>query len=126
MSHSPQAQLGRAYPYGGRHTPELIADLSARPYGFRARVLRMVHGSKSGHLGGAFSIAEILTGFYFHHLQLDPQNPAWPDRDRLVFSKGHACAMLYIVLAHRGFLSVDELPSSRKAVGRKTQTESAT
>ena len=49
------------YPYGTRHTPEMIADLAARAYEYRAQVLRMVHGRKSGHIGGAFSIAEILT-----------------------------------------------------------------
>jgi transketolase len=74
----------------------------------------MVYGSKSGHIGGAFSIAEILTCLYFHQLRLDPANPHWADRDRLVFSKGHACAMLYTCLAHRGFFSVDELPTFRK------------
>jgi transketolase len=101
------------YPYGTRHTPEMIADLSARAYAYRAQVLRMVYARKSGHIGGAFSIAEILTALYFHHLRVDPAAPAWADRDRLVFSKGHACAMLYTVLAHRGFLPVEELATFR-------------
>jgi transketolase len=103
----------RCYPFGLRHTPEMIADLSARAYDYRAQVLRMVHGSKSGHIGGAFSIAEVLTALYFHQLRLDPQNPNWKDRDRLVFSKGHACAMLYTMLAHRGYFPVEELPTFR-------------
>jgi transketolase len=101
------------YPYGTRHTPEMIADLSARAYAYRAQVLRMVYARKSGHIGGAFSIAEILTALYFHHLRVDPAAPSWPDRDRLVFSKGHACAMLYTVLAHRGFFPVEELATFR-------------
>jgi transketolase len=101
------------YPYGPRHTPEMIADLSRRAYEYRAQVLRMVYERKSGHLGGAFSIAEVLTALYFHHLRVDPANPGWPDRDRLVFSKGHACAMLYTVLAHRGYLPVEELGTFR-------------
>jgi len=103
----------QVYPYGTRHTPEMIADLAARAYSFRAQVLRMVYGRKSGHLGGAFSIAEILTALYFHHLRVEPLRPAWPGRDRLVFSKGHACAMLYTVLAYRGFFPVEELPTFR-------------
>jgi transketolase len=73
----------------------------------------MVFERKSGHIGGAFSIAEILTVLYFHQLRLDPKEPHWNDRDRLVFSKGHACAMLYTVLANRGFFPVDELSTFR-------------
>ena len=103
----------RVYPYGTRHTEEMIGDLSRRAYEYRAQVLRMVYERKSGHIGGAFSIAEILTALYFHQLRIDPENPQWPDRDRLVFSKGHACAMLYTVLAHRGFFPVEELATFR-------------
>ncbi len=103
----------RVYPHGIRHTQEMIADLSGRAYQYRAQVLRMVYERKSGHIGGAFSIAEILTCLYFHQLRLDPENPGLADRDRLVFSKGHACAMLYTVLAHRGFFPVSELPTFR-------------
>ena len=103
----------RVYPRGMAHGPEMVADLSRRAYEYRAQVLRMVYGRQSGHIGGAFSIAEILTCLYFHHLRIDPDNPGWPDRDRLVFSKGHACAMLYTVLAHRGFFPVSELPTFR-------------
>jgi transketolase len=73
----------------------------------------MVYERKTGHLAGAFSIAEILTALYFHQLRLDPENPGWNDRDRLVFSKGHASAMLYTVLAHRGYFPVDELCTFR-------------
>jgi transketolase len=101
------------YPYGTRHTPEMIADLSARAYAYRAEVLRMVYGRQSGHIGGAFSIAEILTALYFHQMRIDPAAPGWQDRDRLVFSKGHACAMLYTVLAYRGFFPVEELSTFR-------------
>jgi transketolase len=103
----------KLYAYGTRHTPEMIRDLSLRAYEYRTQVLRMVYGRKSGHIGGAFSIAEILTALYFHQLRLDPENPGWEDRDRLVFSKGHACAMLYTVLAHRGYFPVDELITFR-------------
>jgi transketolase len=96
----------------------MVADLSGRAYDYREQVLRMVYERKSGHLGGAFSIAEVLTALYFHHLRLDPANPHWPDRDRLVFSKGHACAMLYTVLAHRGFFPVAELGTFRSLNSR--------
>ena len=106
-------ELSRVYPYGTCHSPEMIRDLGRRAYLFRAQVLRMVKNRGTGHIGGAFSIAEVLTALYFHHLRIDPENPGWPERDRLIFSKGHACAMLYTVLAHRGYLPVGELMSFR-------------
>lgn len=101
------------YPYGTKHTEAMVADLSRRANVYRKSVLSMVYGRKSGHIGGAFSCAEILTALYFHHLRIDPELPQWGERDRLVFSKGHACAMLYTVLAHRGFFAIEELPTFR-------------
>lgn len=115
---APLRTSAHCYSAGAQHTPEMIADLSARAYEYRAQVLRMVHGARSGHMGGAFSIAEILTALYFHQLHLDPKNPGWKNRDRLVFSKGHACAMLYTVLAHRGYFPVEELGTFRKLNSR--------
>ncbi|MGA2639535.1 MAG: transketolase [Spirochaetia bacterium] len=85
------------------HSEELVKELAIRALQSRIDVLRMVKNNQSGHIGGAFSIAEVLTSLYFHHLRIDPMRPDWADRDRLIFSKGHACAMLYSVLAHRGF-----------------------
>lgn len=101
------------YPYGTRHTPEMVTDLSRRAIEFRIQVLRMVYEHQTGHIGGAFSIAEVLVALYFHHLRLDPVDPGWPDRDRLVLSKGHACAMLYTCLAQRGYFPVEELATFR-------------
>ncbi len=101
------------YPRGINHTPEMIADLSRAAWEFRMQVLRMVYNHKTGHIGGAFSIAEFLTALYFHHLRLDPERPDWPDRDRLIFSKGHACAMLYTCMAYRGYFPPEELLTFR-------------
>jgi transketolase len=113
VSTAPIIERPLVYPYGPQHSQEMIADLSRRAMEYRIQVLRMVNQYKTGHLGGAFSVAEILTALYFHHLRVDPADPNWPDRDRLVFSKGHACAMLYTVLAHRGFFPVGELMTFR-------------
>jgi transketolase len=95
------------------HSEQLVRDLTVRAIRSRIDVLKMVKNNQSGHIGGAFSIAEVLTSLYFHHLRIDPKNPGWPDRDRLLFSKGHACAMLYSVLAHRGFFDPGLLMSFR-------------
>jgi transketolase len=100
------------------HSPELIRDISYRAQQFRMHVLRMVYSAQSGHIGGAFSAAEIVASLYFHHLHVDPQSPNWAERDRFIFSKGHACAMLYSALAERGFFPVEELMTFRKLDSR--------
>jgi transketolase len=100
------------------HSEELIKDLSAKAQASRIHVLKMVYNAQSGHIGGAFSCAEIIAALYFHHLRLDPSRPDWPERDRLLFSKGHACAMLYAALAQRGFFPVEELMTFRQLDSR--------
>jgi transketolase len=57
----------------------------------------------SGHIGGSMSIAETLAVLYGGGMRVDPQNPAWDKRDRLVLSKGHAGPALYAALSMRGF-----------------------
>lgn len=96
------------------YSEELVRDLAVKAQQFRIQVLNMVYEAQSGHLGGSFSCAEIVASLYFHQMRLDPSRPDWPERDRLLFSKGHACAMLYTALAHRGFFPVDELKTFRK------------
>lgn len=100
------------------HTDDLVRDIAAKAQAFRIQVLKMVYDGQTGHLGGAFSAAEILAGLFFHHMKIDPENPQRPDRDRLLFSKGHACAMLYTCMAHRGFFPVEELMTFRKFASR--------
>jgi transketolase len=95
------------------HTDAQIRDISRVAQQLRIDTLEMVYGAKSGHLGGAFSAAEIVAALYFGHLRVDPHRPSWPDRDRFILSKGHASAVLYAVLARRGFFPIDELPTFR-------------
>lgn len=100
------------------HSEQLITELSRRANEFRLQVLKMVKDHQTGHIGGAFSIADVVTALYFHHMRLDPENPGWEQRDRLLFSKGHACAMLYTALAHRGFFDPSELDTFRSFASR--------
>lgn len=100
------------------HPESLIRELSAKAQTFRINTLKMVYSAQSGHIGGAFSVAEILAALYFHHLRIDPTRPDWPERDRLLFSKGHACAALYSALAYRGFFPVEELMTFRQLNSR--------
>lgn len=69
----------------------------------RAETIRLVAIAKSGHYGSVFSAAEILAVLYYHLLRYDPSDPAWPDRDRFILSKGHAAVGLYPILADVGF-----------------------
>ena len=75
----------------------------------RVGIIHGVHAAKSGHPGGSLSCADILTYLYFKEMNIDPQNPKKPDRDRFVLSKGHAAPALYAALAERGFFSMDEM-----------------
>lgn len=79
----------------------------------RLGILEGVHAAASGHPGGSLSIAEILTYLYFKELNIDPQNPKDPNRDRFVLSKGHTAPGLYAVLAERGFFDPSELKNLR-------------
>ena len=63
----------------------------------------MICRSGSGHIGGALSLVEIMVTLYYRSMNIDPANPKWEDRDRLVLSKGHAAPVLYATLAYRGF-----------------------
>ena len=79
----------------------------------RMDILEEVYNAKSGHIGGAFSIADILTVLYFNEMNIDAKIPDSPDRDRLVLSKGHASAALYAVLAEKWYIDKEELKTFR-------------
>lgn len=79
----------------------------------RMDILEEVYNAKSGHIGGAFSIADILTVLYFNEMNIDAKIPDSPDRDRLVLSKGHASAALYAVLAEKSYIDKEELKTFR-------------
>lgn len=75
----------------------------------RSHIADMCAGPEGGHLGGALSCADVLAALYFSVLNVDPQRPDHPDRDRFLLSKGHAAIGLYATLAERGFFPVEEL-----------------
>lgn len=89
----------------------------------RINILKMVHNAASGHIGGAFSGVEILNVLYNKVLNIPTdwkKSNDFESRDRFILSKGHASALLYSVLAQRGFFSEDELMTFRK-FGSKLQ-----
>lgn len=80
----------------------------------RIQVLRMNHKAGSGHTGGSFSSAEIMTVLYDHVMNIRPDEPEWEDRDRFVLSKGHAAPMLYATMARKGFFDPELLWTLRQ------------
>jgi transketolase len=111
LSDERPSREGPSEPKGqGRLSPTELAYLAQS---LRLDVLEMLHDRQSGHIGGAFSAAEILTVLYFQELRVRPREPVWPGRDRFILSKGHASALLYAVLAARGFLPREELATFR-------------
>jgi len=75
----------------------------------------MIAAAKSGHPGGSLSAVELLVSLYFGgNLRHDPSNPSWQDRDRFILSKGHACPVLYAVLAEAGYTPADQLTTLRQ------------
>jgi transketolase len=81
----------------------------------RADVLDMVMEIKDGHLGPAFSAADIITTLYFGgHIHIDPDEPNSPDRDRFILSKGHACPLLYAALIKKGVVDPKHKLTLRK------------
>ena len=80
----------------------------------RKGIIEEVYSAQSGHPGGSLSIADVMTYLYQKELRIDPKNPRWEDRDRMVLSKGHVCPALYAALAIRGYFPVEELKTFRK------------
>ena len=75
----------------------------------RKSIVNTVVHAGSGHVGGSLSEVEILVALYFRIMKIDPNNPAWRQRDRFILSKGHASPGYYCTLAHRGYFNEDRL-----------------
>ncbi len=79
----------------------------------RKSIVTAVYSAKSGHPGGSLSAADLFTYLYFEEMNVDPKNPADPDRDRFVLSKGHTAPGYYSVMAHRGYFPVADMVTLR-------------
>ena len=95
-------------------TEEDIERLETQAVTTRQDVVRMIAKAGAGHPGGSLSASDMITALYFHVLNIDPLNPDWPDRDRFILSKGHACPALYSCLSRRGFFDLEEMEHLRE------------
>lgn len=80
----------------------------------RLAAVEAIHSIGSGHVGGAMSIADTLAVLYGREMDVRPNDPKWPDRDKLVVSKGHAGPAVYGTLALMGFFPYEELKTLNK------------
>ena len=96
------------------YTDRDIDRLEKTAVQIREDFINMTFAAGSGHPGGSLSAADMITALYFHVMNIDPQKPDWPDRDRFILSKGHACPALYSALARRGYFSPDLLTTLRQ------------
>lgn len=110
LSPAPHAKAGLEPPLPATmRADERAARLKAQAREIRRSVVEMIGRARLGHIGGDFSVSDILTTLFFSVLRVDPTEPAAPKRDRFILSKGHCAAALYSTLAMRGFFPAAEL-----------------
>lgn len=86
-----------------------MENLKAMSFELRKDVIDMIYKAKTGHIGGDFSVLDILITLYYKHMNIDPKNADDPNRDRFILSKGHSVEALYSVLAKKGFFPKEDL-----------------
>ncbi|HEY9054585.1 MAG TPA: transketolase [Rectinemataceae bacterium] len=94
-----------------------ITKLKRTALALRKDVIEMIGVGKAGHLGGSSSLAETIAVLYFHEMRINPEDPAWPDRDRLILSKGHAALIQYAALCELGYFPREELGRVKSLTG---------
>lgn len=98
-----------------------IEELKVQANTIRKDILKMIYNIQSGHLGGSFSMVEVLTALYFDEMHYDPENPYLRDRDRFVLSKGHTAPALYAALANAGYFPKEKLMTSFRRIDSMMQ-----
>ena len=86
-----------------------MENLKAEAFSLRKSVLDMIYSAKAGHIGGDFSVMEILVSLYGREMNISPENRDDPNRDYFVLSKGHSVESYYAVLAAKGFFPMEEV-----------------
>lgn len=75
----------------------------------RKTIIQTIGNANMGHIGGDLSVIDILGALYFNVLQVNPEDPTAPDRDRFILSKGHCAVALYTAMAYAGYFPVEEM-----------------
>lgn len=80
-----------------------VEELKAKAAEMRAWAMTGIVAADSGHPGGSLSIMDLTAALYLEHINHDPRNPSWPDRDRVFWSAGHKAPALYVALGVTGY-----------------------
>ncbi len=95
-------------------TPDALTELKLKANDVRQGIIRSLLSAGSGHSAGPLDMSDVFTALYGFLMRHDPQNPQWPDRDRLILSCGHIAPVRYSAMANFGYFPVDELLTLRK------------
>lgn len=96
-----------------------MKDLIIKSFELRQVALDMIMKAGSGHIGGDFSVMDILVTLYNDQMNISPENMDDPDRDYFVMSKGHSVESYYAVLADKGFFETEEVVNQFSMFGSK-------
>lgn len=94
--------------------PKSVPELKRIANHVRRHVVQMIYDGGSGHPGGSLSAVDFTVALYFAHLNLDPQDPRWPDRDRVFWSKGHVAPLIYVINHEAGYIPESALCTLRQ------------
>lgn len=100
------------------NTPLTITQLQQKANDVRKDIISMLLEAKSGHSAGPLDLADVVTALYFNIMNIDPQQPEWPERDVFFLSNGHTVPVQYATMAERGYFPVEELQTLRKLGSR--------
>jgi transketolase len=109
------AELEAAHRQGRLKWP--VEQLEAKARDIRRDILTLLSKSQTGHTGGPLSCADFGTALFFHELNIDPRNPAWPERDFWNFSIGHVTPVIYSLMSERGYFPLKDLMQFRTFAG---------
>lgn len=86
-----------------------LRDLQKKAVDIRQDLLTLIFNGKTGHTGGDLSSTDLMVALHYHIMNLKPEDPGFPERDRFILSKGHCVECYYAVLADLGFFPKEKL-----------------
>lgn len=91
-----------------------VEELNAAARDMRAYALVAIHAAGTGHPGGSLSVMDYTAALFLSEMNLDPKDPKWPRRDRVIYSGGHKAPALYVGLGAAGYYNIDDIITLRK------------
>jgi len=99
-------------------SPKLVAEIESKANDIRKSIITSLAEAGSGHTAGPLDMADILATLFFYSANHKPDQPDWPERDRIILSHGHTCPGFYAAMAHAGYFPLEELNTLRKLGSR--------